>query len=105
MLDRRGIELAGDAYQHRIALVAIVREHTYLDQRMRFQRDVDLMQHRRGQPVLSHAHHRMEMVGLRAKLAALLRCDVGHGASVARQAQAGAVAMPRTAAGRSIPTL
>jgi len=73
MLDRGGAKLVADAPEHRVALGALVAERTDLDQLVRIQVDVDFVQHRGRQPVLADADHRMQVMRLRAKRAALGR--------------------------------
>ena len=74
MLDGRGVELAADAREQRFALVAIVAEHADLDQLMSEKIDIDLMQHRRREPVLSYRHDRVQRVRPRPKGAPLRGC-------------------------------
>ena len=57
MLDRCRVELGADAIEHRLATDSIVAEHPDLDQLVRTQIDVDLMQHgRREARVADHDH-------------------------------------------------
>jgi len=67
MLDGCRVQRCANALQHGIALVALVAEHPYLDQLVRQQVDVELVQDRGGQPVLTDAHDRMQMMRLGAK--------------------------------------
>ena len=53
MLHRRGVELAADPGQQRLALAAVVAEHADLDQFVREQIDVDFVQHRGREPVVA----------------------------------------------------
>ena len=71
MLDGRGAELVADAGEHRVAIPAFVAEHTNLDQLVRIEIDVDFVQDRGREPVLAHADHRMEVMRLCTKRAAL----------------------------------
>ena len=64
-------ELAANALEHRIAVRARVAEHADLDELVRHQVDVDLVQHRRREAVLADADDGMQVVRLRAKRAAL----------------------------------
>lgn len=73
MLDRGGCELCTDAPEHCVSRAAIVDEHAYLDELVRKQVHVDLVQYARGKPVLAHAHDRTQPVCLGAKIAALSR--------------------------------
>ena len=83
MLDRRGFELRADARKHRLARAPVVDEHTYLDELVRKQIDVDLVQHAGGKPVLADAHDRAQPVRLGPKIAALGWGQGKHGCSVA----------------------
>lgn len=74
MLYRRGVEIGADPLEQRFALVAIVAEYPDLDELVREKVDVDFVQNRGGEPVLSYRYDRMERVRLRAKGAALRRC-------------------------------
>ena len=74
MLHGRRIEIAADPFEQRFALAAIVTEHPDLDELVREQVDIDLVQHGRGQSVLSNRNDRMERVRLSAKGAALTGC-------------------------------
>ena len=49
---------------------ALVRHHAHLDQRMRRERKVNLVQHCRSESVLTDHHHRIEMVRSSAQRAA-----------------------------------
>jgi len=73
MLDGGGAERIADAREHRVAFGALVARGADLDQLVRAEIDVDFMQHRGRQPVLADADHRMQVVRLRAKRAALGR--------------------------------
>jgi hypothetical protein len=63
VLHGRRAELGANLSQHRIALAASVAERAHLDQLVRAQVDIDLLEHRRRQPVLADRHDRMQMVG------------------------------------------
>ena len=71
MLDGGCAELAANALEHRIAVRARVAEHADLDELVRHQVDVDLVQHRRREAVLADADDGMQVVRPRAKRAAL----------------------------------
>ena len=73
MLDRGGAKLVADTPEHRVALGTRVAERTDLNQLVRIEVDVDFVQHRGRQPVLADADHRMQVMRLRAKRAALGR--------------------------------
>ena len=73
VLDRCGAELRANALEHRIAIRAHVAEHADLDELVRDQVDVDLMQHRRREPVLADADDGMQVMRLCAKRTALGR--------------------------------
>ena len=74
MLDRRRVEVGADPCEQRLALAPIVAEDADLDQFVRQQVDVDLMQHGRSKSVLSDADEWMQMVRLRAKRPPLRGC-------------------------------
>ena len=78
MLHRRGIHRRADALEQRVALGARIAEDADLDELVREQRDVDLMQHRRRQSVLPDEDDRMEMVRLGAQRAACGRRQCIH---------------------------
>ena len=83
MLDRRGFELRTDAREHCLSRPAVVDEHAHLDELVRKQVHVDLVQYAGGKPVLAHAHDRTQPVCLGAKIAALSRSQGKHRSSVA----------------------
>ncbi len=68
MLDRRSVELGADAREQHLPGAPTVREYAHLDQLVREQVDVDLVQHCGRQAVLAHAHHRMQRVRPRAQI-------------------------------------
>lgn len=74
MLYRRCIQRCADTLQHRVALVAEIAEHAHLDQFVRKQIDVELVQHRRREPVLSDADYRMQVMRLGAQRSTLGWC-------------------------------
>ena len=74
MLHRRRVEIAANPREQRLALVPVVAEHANLDELVREQIDVDLVQHCGCEPVLSYRDDRMQRVGLGAKGAALRGC-------------------------------
>jgi hypothetical protein len=67
MLYRRRIQRCADTLQHRVALVAQIAEHAHLDQLVREQIHVELVQHRRREPVMSDAYDRMQVMRLGAQ--------------------------------------
>ena len=71
VLNRRGVELGTYPRKQRLAGVAIVLEDTHLDQLVREQVDVDLVQYGGCQAVMAHAHDRMQPMRLRAEVSAL----------------------------------
>ena len=85
MLDRGGVERADDLDEHRFARTAILGDHAHLDEPVGLERDIDLVHHGRCEAVLSDDHDRMQSMGFRAKLAALLRCQLDHRPSVTRR--------------------
>ena len=74
MLHRRRVETVADPGQQRFAFASIVAEHANLDQLMRQQIDVDLVQHRGGEPVLADGDDRVEGMRFRAMSPALGGC-------------------------------
>ena len=74
MLHGRGIEIAADLLQQRFAGVAIVTEHANLDELVGKKIDVDLVQDRRREAVLSNRHDRMKRMRLRPEGAPLGGC-------------------------------
>ena len=74
MLHRRRVEVVADPREQRFALVAVVAEHANLDELVREQIDVDLVQHRGREPVLADGDDRMQRMRLGAKGAALRGC-------------------------------
>jgi hypothetical protein len=83
MLDRCGFELRTDAREHCLARTVVIVEHPHLDELVRKQVDVDLVQYAGGKPVMAHAHDRTQPVRLGAKIAALSRGQGKHCSSVA----------------------
>ena len=67
MLHGRRIEITADSREQRLALAAIVAEHADLDQLVREQIHVDLVQHRGREPVLSYRDDRMQRMRPRAE--------------------------------------
>ena len=73
VLHGRRVEVAADPREQRLARVAVVAEHADLDELVREQIDVDLVQHRGREAVLSDRDDGMQRMGLGAKGAALAR--------------------------------
>lgn len=96
VLDRRAFELAADSRQQRIALAAHVAEHADLDQLMRFERTIDLVQHGGRQSVHTDRDNGTQVVRLGAQRATLLGGHIIHPRSLSRAPQA------RTAYGKAI---
>ena len=71
MLHRCGFELRTDAREHCLARTVVIVEHAHLDEFVRKQVDVDLVQYAGGKTVMAHAHDRTQPVRLGAKIAAL----------------------------------
>lgn len=70
MLHRCRFELGADAREQRFARVTIVVVNAHLDELVRVEVDVDLVQHRGRQSVLADAYHRMEPMRAGAQIAA-----------------------------------
>jgi len=73
VLDRCRVELGADAIEHRLATDSIVAEHPDLDQLVRTQIDVDLMQHVWSDSVLADCNDRLQVMRFRAQRTALRR--------------------------------
>ena len=67
------------------------RWHAHLDELVRLQRDVDLVQHGRRQPVLADMHDGLEVMRLGAHRAPFGRSECGHGAKFTRSSPPGPV--------------
>jgi len=79
VLHRRRVERSTDAFEHRFALLAILVEYADLDEFVGKQVHVDLMQYRGGQTMMTDNDDRMQVVRLRAQLAAVGGSDCRHG--------------------------
>ena len=73
MLDRRAFESGADACRDRFALVPVVAGYAHLDELVRFQRNVDLVENRVGKPLMTDCDHRMQVMRTGAQVAALRR--------------------------------
>lgn len=69
MLDRGGAERSTDPREQRLALGARIAEHADLDELVRGEAHVDLVEHAWREPVLADAHDRMQVMRLRAERA------------------------------------
>jgi hypothetical protein len=74
MLDLGRAELAADSLEHRVTLGACVAEDANLDELVRAQIDVDLVQHRGREPVLADGDDGVKVMRLGAERAALAGC-------------------------------
>ena len=74
MLHWRRVERFADLREERCARVAVVAEHANLDELVREQVDVDLMQHCGRESVLADRDDRMQEMRLGAKGPALRGC-------------------------------
>lgn len=74
MLHRRRIEVAADLREQRLAFTPVVDEHADLDQLVGDQIDIDFVQHRWREAVLTDADERMEGVRFGAEGAPLSGC-------------------------------
>ena len=63
MLNRLRIGAIADRPQHRFALLAVCAGDAYLDQLVALEIDLNLAQHRFGQPFVSDQHDRVQRVG------------------------------------------
>jgi hypothetical protein len=75
MLHRRASEVRANPRRDRLALVAVVAEHAHLDELVRVQRDIDLVQHGGGESVVPDGDYRMQVMRASAKIAALRQAD------------------------------
>ncbi len=82
MLDRRGVERFADGREESLALVAVVRVRAHLDEFVRGERDVDLVEHGRREAGVADRHDRVERMRARAKLAPHGRSEGEHRPSV-----------------------
>lgn len=73
MLNRCRVERRADSFQDRLTFIARVVEDADLDELVGGEVDVDLLQHGRREPLMTDAHHRMEVMRPGAKLASLDR--------------------------------
>jgi len=78
VLHRRRTELGADAREQRLARVAIVVVNAHLDELVRVEVDVDLVQHRGRQSVLADAYHRVQPMRAGAQIATLVRRQERH---------------------------
>ena len=62
MLNRLRIGAVADRPQHRLALLAVCAGDAYLDQLVALEIDLDLAQHRFGQPFVPDQHDRVQRV-------------------------------------------
>ena len=69
MLDRCRGEFLADAGEQRVPLGAVAAGHAQLDQLVRLQRDIDLVQNRGSEAVLADRDDGVQVVGGRAELA------------------------------------
>jgi len=74
MLDGGRIQVAANPRKECLPRVAVVAEHANLDELVREQVDVDLVQHRGRETVLTDRDDGMQRMRLRAKSAALRGC-------------------------------
>ena len=74
MLHRRCVETVADPLQQRLAFASIVAEHANLDQLVRQKIDVDFVQHRGREPMVTDGDDRMERMRLGAISSALGGC-------------------------------
>lgn len=70
MLNGSGREFGADAREHRLPVLARIAEYADLDQLVRGEIDVDLVQHCRREPVVADADDRMQLMRFRTKRAA-----------------------------------
>jgi len=71
MLHGRRVELRADTLEQRLAFIAIVAVHPHLDELVRHQVDVELVQHGSGESLVADADHGIEVMGAGAQRSAL----------------------------------
>jgi hypothetical protein len=71
VLDRGAAQRRADGAEHLFARGPVVAEDADLDELVRRERQVDLVQHRRREPVVTDADDGVQVVGFRAQRAAL----------------------------------
>jgi 23S rRNA (uridine2552-2'-O)-methyltransferase len=69
MLHRRGVGAGADLREQRFASITIIAEHPDLDELVRLQRDIDFVQHRRCETVLTDEDHGLQRVRTGTQLA------------------------------------
>ena len=74
MLHRRRVEICADLREQPLALAAVIVEHANLDELVRVQVDVDLVQHGAGEAVRADGHDRVQGVSPGAKRAPRRGC-------------------------------
>jgi len=84
MLDRRGFERGANAFEERVALVAVAAEHADLDELVDGQCQVDLVHHGGRQAVVADGHEGTEAMRLGTACAAFGRREADHRSSVTR---------------------
>lgn len=84
MLHGCAAELGTDLLEKCVAVAPYVAHYADLDQLVRFQCDVDLVQYSAGQAVRADRHHRMKMMGVGAKYATFGGSEARHRSSVTR---------------------
>jgi hypothetical protein len=87
VLHRGGVQPFAERDEETLALVPIVGMDANLDQFVRLESDVDLVEDRGRDPGVADRDDRMERVGERAELAAACRCQGGHRRSLAESAR------------------
>lgn len=73
MLNRRRVEFVGDPVQKSCARVPVIAEHTDLDEAVREQIYIDLMQDSGGESIIADHDDRVEVMGLGAERAPFCR--------------------------------
>lgn len=82
MLDRRRLDGMADRLEHGFARCPVVAEYPHLDELVRLERDVDLVQDRGGEAVMPDGDHGIEMVCAGAQGAARGGIEGRHAARV-----------------------
>jgi len=85
VLHRGTIEFGANPFEHRLSRIAVIVENAHLDELVREQRKVDLVQHLRRQPMMADADHDAEMVSAGTKRAPQSRVEGLHARQCRRE--------------------
>jgi hypothetical protein len=85
MLHRRTIEFCANPFEHRLSRIAVIVENAHLDELVREEREVDLVQHLRREPMVADADHDAEVVSAGPKRAPQCRVERLHARQCRRE--------------------